>query len=218
MYLQLAEAGYGGYPMTEGLSAGIYGGGGLSQGPDPDNYIFMPDGNGGGEYWHMKNFDGMAPRKFDELLEVVAPYQPMNEGLSAGAGAAQRRAFKDQKQQQKLARDAAKTAVIEGRAAKKQGAAQVKISKAGALDRGEGGKGAAALTDIVGKVAGAAGQIFGKGGGGGDEAARVTGSFDVGPPPPPVPEPSFFEKNKTIIMVVGGIIVIGGIAYFATRK
>lgn len=183
------------------------------------NYIYIPMQDGTGEYWHMKNFDGMAPRKFAELLEMVEPFQPMTEGDLAAGG--RRKDFKEEKQKLKLEREKAKTANIQGRADKKQAAVRYKDAKAQAAATGKGGNAGDTIKDIVGSVAGAAGKIFGKGGGEDAAAERVQigTTLDVsGRNDPPLVEETFFEKNKTAILVVGGLVIVGGIAYFATRN
>ena len=223
MYLELAEdGGYSlsdqGYELSEdgfNLSDGyqLSQPGGYTTNPAVmKNYVFVPD-NDGGKWLHMSMFDDVPMSQFNEFLDAVADYQPapMDEGLSAGGA---RKKFKQEKQQQKLDRKAAKTQVIQGRAA-------IKTSKAGAIDRGETGKGAKALTNIFGKVVDTAGGIVGKFVGGGD-AGGAGGKFDVGgnvefgTGGTEAPEPSFIQKNWPLL-AVGAVVVVGGI-YFATRN
>lgn len=211
MYLQLAE-GYDGYPMSDGyLSSGGPPWSGLSD-DRLANYVWMPDNEGGGEYWHIKNFDGMAPRKFDEMIEALAPYQPMSEGLSRGGRA---KDWKDQKREAKAARDAAKTANIQGRADKKQAAVRYKDAKAQAA--ATGGDTSGGIKGLVGKGMETIGNIFGKGGGDTDAGGNPNRvDVSVGPPPPP-PGPTFMEQYGTYVIIGGVIVLIGG-AYLLTRK
>jgi len=211
MYLEMAE----GYNLSDyGLSAAP---GGYTTNPDVmRNYIFVPDDQGG-KWLHISMFDGAGMREFEEFLDAVADYQPvtMREGLSAGGA---RREFRDQKKQQKLDRAAAKTDVIAARADKKRSTADVRRSKADANDRGEGGKGAAAIGGILTKALDTAGDIFGKDG---SPAGADVGKFDVGGNVSfgnqggTQPEKTFIQKYG--LYIAGAAVLAVGI-YFVTKK
>lgn len=216
MYLELAED--GGYDLSEyALSDGyalsesyqLSQPGGYTTNPAVmRNYVFVPDASGG-KWLHMSLFDDVPMAQFSEFLDAVADYQPapMDEGLSAGGA---RKKFREEKQKQKLERQQAKTDAIKGRTA-------IRYSKAGAIDRGESGKGAAAIGGILGKALDTAGSIFGKGD---TTAPDAAGKFDVGGSvnfgTQPEPEKTFLQKNWPYLLA--GAVVIGGGIYFATRK
>lgn len=219
MYLELAEN--GGYDLSESYSLSdgysLSQPGGYTQNPDVmRNYIFVPDQDGG-KWLHMSLFDNAPMAEFTEFLDEVADYQPvtMREGLSAGGA---RKAFREQKQQQKLQRQEAKTNVVQARADKKAAGANIRIAKAGAIDRGESGKGAEAIGGILGKALETTGKIFGKGGS--DAAGDPAGKFDIGGgvtfgTQPPPEEKTFIQKYG---LYIAGAAVVGVGIYFATRK
>jgi len=196
MYLQMAE----GYGLSDGLSAAP---GGYTVNPDVmRNYIFVPDADGG-KWLHISMFDGAGMREFDEFLEAVADYQPvtMREGLSADGA---RREFRDQKKQQKLERQAAKTDVITARAEKKR--KQVP------------GKGAEAIGGLLTKGLDTAANTFGKGD---SPAGQDVGKFDIGGNVSfgnqggTQPEKTFIQKYG---LYIAGAAVVGVGIYLYTRK
>lgn len=169
-----------------------------------DNYIKIPDGAGGWQFAHIRMFDDMPMRKFEEMLDYLEPYQPQAGQLSAGG-----RDWRAQKRESKLARQAAKTATIQSRAT-------LRNSKAGAIDRGDKPEG---IGGVLNKALDTVGGIFGKKGS--DQAAAPQGNerFNVqvegGNQPPPEEEKTFLEKYG-IWIGVGAVVLVGG--YFLLKN
>lgn len=213
-YLQLAEG--GGYPPPDlpySLSQGQYD---LSQGSpaymlseDPlRNYLFVPDGAGGGNWVNVEMFAYMPAAQFEALMDELAPYQPnLDEpGMALFGLGKKAKQWKQQKRQARLEKKNARTEVIRSRA-------DLKRSKAEGIRTGtwKGSGVGDVIKDVTGNITQAAGRIFG-GGGGDGSGLTVEGGLDFSNQPP---EPSFMQKYGLII----GVVVVGGaLLYFATKK
>lgn len=223
-YLQLAEG--GGYAPPQyayELSQGQYdlaqesGAYMLSQSDPLRNYLFVPDGGGGGNWVNVEMFAYMPAAEFEALLEQLEPFQPNIDepGMALFGSRKKNAAWRNEKRQARMEKKKARTDVIRARAEKKRGTAAVRGAKAEGIRTGSwrGGGAGQVISDVVGNVAGVAGKIFG---GGGNQAGQaglvVDGGFDFSNQPPP---PSFMQQYGPILAVV----VIGGVVlYFATRK
>jgi len=170
-----------------------------------DKYIFIPAGYRGAEkdlYVREDFFDDMPESVYQQMMQELAGYQ--NTGLS---GKSDRKARRQERRDAKAAKKATKGAGARRDARQKRVDARMnaKVSKAAAKGSGKGGA-------FLDKVGGIVGDIMGKGG---VEVATDTVDFNYDPANDL--EPTFFEKYK-VPLIIGGVVLIGGGIYMATRK
>lgn len=144
-YLQLAEGGgyappgyayelsQGQYDLAQGSGAYM-----LSQSDPLRNYLFVPDGNGGGNWVNVEMFSYMPAAQFEALLDELAPYQPnMDEpGMALFGLGREAKQWRNQKRQARMEKKKARTEVIRARAEKKRGTAAVRGAKAEGIRTG----------------------------------------------------------------------------------
>ena len=189
-YLQLADNSY--TSLAEDIMA------------NSDKYVFIPQGFRGAAkdlYVREDLFDSLPDSVYDSLMMQLSSYQ--NTGLS---GKADRKARRKERKDAKAAKKATRGggARREARQKRLETKWAGKEAKAGAKGSGKG----AAFLD---KVGGIVGNIVG-GGQALDVQAGADGlSVDYGT------EPTFFEQYK-IPLIIGGVVLVGGGIYLATRK
>lgn len=170
-----------------------------------DKYIFIPAGYRGAEkdlYVREDFFDNMPESTYQQMMQELAAYQ--NTGLS---GKADRKARRAERKDAKAAKKAGRGAGARREARQKRVDARMASKTARAEARG--GKGGAFLD----KVGGIVGDLVGKG-----PIDVETDSLDIeydgqgggG-------EATFFDKYK-VPLIIGGVALIGGGIYLATRK
>lgn len=166
-----------------------------------DKYIFIPAGYRGASkdlYVREDFFDGMPEADFDLMMYELSNYQ--NTGLSAKAD---RKARRDARAAKKATKGGG--ARREARQKRVDARMKAKVDKAGAKGSGKGGA-------FLDKVGGIVGNIMG-----GKDQLEVTaggGEFSVDTD---AQEESWISRNK-IPLAIGGIVLIGGGIYLATRK
>jgi hypothetical protein len=170
----------------------------LGEDENPNPYIFIPDATGGGKYVREDLFDDLDPLEWRKLMYELAPYQTeVNSGGMSESG------FLGSRATRKAKREAKKLAKAEKKATKQTTKTERKKV------RGEN------LKNIIGGITDTAKSIFGKG----DQAGAGT-EAEIPDTPDPTPDPptNFFKDNQTALMIGGGVLLAGGIYYFATRK
>lgn len=182
-----------------------------------DPYIFFPDfANGGGLFIHESKFDAMPEDQFSRLVRQLAPFQPeaqaaaMDEGVFLADRASRkehRERRKEAKTQKKEGKGSAKKERQERKKLKAESKAEARTKRAEAkLTKSEKGGGfdVSKLTDTATSLIS---KFTGKGG----DAGVVTDS-----------EPSDTTKltpwYKNPLVIGGGLLLVGGGIYFATRK
>jgi len=176
-------------------------------------YIFIPDfENGGGIYIREDKFDSMPTEQFKLFIQKLAPLQPdVQKGVLSEmeelSGRAERKARRDEKKDLKLEKKENKE---ERKTDKNERKNKRRDSKDEARQSREerkaekGGFDWDKAKDVAGNLIG---KFTGKGG------AEDTGGADTGGGGGAEPTP--FYKNP--IFIVGGLLLIGGGIYLATR-
>lgn len=187
--------------------------------PSYQNYIFFPDQRGGGTYQHVKRFDKLTEKEFENLLNAVAPFQPgMNEQgsyelqedgslIEFGMSASE---WKEQKRELKKARQEAKTEKLKGTAA-------MRAAKAAGI---EGGTYEAPIAKIgKGAIEGAQ-KLAGSFLGGMVPNFQGSADFSLAPQaPPPAPGIAGVLANIPTWAKVGGAALLAfGVYKLATSN
>ena len=197
MYLQLAE----------NKNRKVYGG--FSQEEKIENpYIFVPDpsGNSSGVWIREDYFDYLSPFEWRKLMVDLAPFQPDN-----GSGMSEGMFLNDRASRKAKREEKAKT-----KAEKKQLKNDKKDAKNKLIQaRGEAkksGRGA----DVLGSVIDGVKSIFGKPDSTATDSTTAPLPPDDGGGDGGSDEGTPFYKNPLVIG--GGILVLAGGIYLATRK
>jgi hypothetical protein len=159
-----------------------------------DKYLFIPAGFRGAEsdlYVREDLLDNLPDPVYDNLMFELAPFQPA--GLSSKRDDRRARRAERKKTKGGAARREARQKRIETRAA-------ARAQGGGFLDKVAG-----IATNIFGQKAAPAELDVNVGGGGVDVSYG------------PEEEPTFLQKYK-VPLIIGGVVLIGGGIYLATRK
>jgi hypothetical protein len=160
-----------------------------------DFYIYVPSADGGAGKWVREDFfDDLSDQQYIAMMQALEPFQPqmLNEnylsGLFSGKGAERRQARRAERKESKAAKQETKQAAKTERAAKR--------------------------SETIGKLLDTAKGIFG--------GTEVQGSatFESGS------RPDFDFKAETDTrpfykkpaFIIGGVVVIGGLIYFLSKR
>jgi len=159
-------------------------------------YVFIPfDTSGATGRWVREDLlDDLDPRSYQSLMDYVEPFQPDGEkrGMLSGKGRDRREARREERKADKA----------EKRETKEENKTERKAKRSETFGK------------ILDTVGGVAKNIFG--------STDVTGgvNFETGE------RPEFSLKTQTDTrpfymkpaFIIGGLVVVGGVIYFATRK
>ena len=169
-----------------------------------DKYVFIPAGYRGSEkdlYVREDFFDDMPDSVYQQMMQELAAYQ--NTGLS---GKADRKARRQERKDAKAAKKATK-----GGGARREARQKRLETKWAGKEKKASAKGSGKGAAFLDKVGGIVGDIVGKGPVD-IETDSLDFQYDQGGG-----EPSFFDKYK-VPLIIGGVALIGGGIYLATRK
>jgi len=195
MYLQLADKGD---QWLDSLA---------ENGDSPqDLYIFVPDDPSGrsGKWVREDFFDNLSPLEWESVMDELEPFQPQAQLSGVFSNWKEKRAAR---KEDRSIKKGEKTRRKEERHASKMAGRSTRQQRR-LMKGGESGEGGERGMEIFRGVTDTIGGIFG--GGGGQQQRGFEGGFGF------EPEKSWMAKNWPIL-VVGGVVVIGGIA-LATRK
>lgn len=172
------------------------------------NFIWIPDNSipGGGTWENVNRFSNMTEADFNKLLDLVLPFQPglSDDGMSFLGLGKKAQAYKQQKQDARIAKKAAKTAVITSRA-------DLKSSKAEGIRSGTFQPGGAIQKGLEG-VTGVVSKLFG-----GDGGVSGNVAFDTSGGQLPPPEEKTFLQKYGLALGIGVVVLVGGV-YMLTRN
>lgn len=169
-----------------------------------DKYIFIPAGYRGAEkdlYVREDFFDDMPDSVYQQMMQELAAYQ--NTGLS---GKADRKARRQERKDAKAAKKASR-----GGGARREARQKRLETKWAGKEKKAAAKGTGKGANFLDKVGGIVGDIVGKGPVD-IETDSLDFQYDQGGG-----EPTFFDKYK-VPLIIGGVALIGGGIYLATRK
>lgn len=179
----------------------------LAEGEETRNpYLFVPDfeAGTGGIFIREDKFDSMPTDQYKKLLNLLGPFQPKTPGglneddyLSSRAD---RKARRDEKKDQKATNKA-------NREQRKEDNNERKNQRQTARDERKANRKPFDFKGAIDTVGGVVSKFTGKGGE--EFTPEAGGSSTPGESKP-------FYKNPAVL--IGGAVVIGGIAYLLTRK
>lgn len=182
----------------------------LAEGPTTRNpYLFIPnfEGGEGGVFIREDKFDSMPDEQYKALLNILGPFQPKEEGgLNEGALLASRSERKEQRSRRREAKTAKKEARSAEKASKTARKEERSSSRAEARSARAEKRANREPFDFKGAIDTVGGVVSKFTGKGGEEIEALPGSGEAKP----------FYKNP--IVLIGGALAIGGIAYLATRR
>jgi len=178
----------------------------LAEGEETRNpYLFIPDfeAGTGGIFIREDKFDSMPTDQYKKLLNLLGPFQPKTPGglneddfLSSRAD---RKARRDEKKDQKATNKA-------NREQRKEDKNERKNQRQTARDERKANRKPFDFKGAIDTVGGVVSKFTGKGGEDFEPSAGSSTPTESKP----------FYKNPAVL--IGGAVVVGGLAYLLTRK
>lgn len=183
----------------------------LAEGQTTRNpYLFIPDfeAGTGGIFIREDKFDSMPDYQYKALLNILGPFQPKEEGglneSALLASRSERKAQRERRAEAKTAKKEARAAEKASKTARKEERSASKAEARSARAEKRANRQPFDFKGAIDTVGGVVSKFTGKGG---EEIEALPGSATESKP---------FYKNP--IVLIGGALAIGGIAYLATRK